>query len=206
MSEPIHVAVLMGGWSNERPVSLMSGNGVADSSNCSSVPSAAFQRRTAPSQDAVRNAPPPPSKERWARTTAPTLEPVAAFERDVEDHDEQDVFRPSYRAHVAPAGEIDPNTPMIVLSAHADELAVDPATSEIRIEFDQDMSPRSRSIRRLSPQTAEGTVIVLPGSALRGGRDDCAYPAALMRTSNRLRRRWNLPPLQSGADIPGHER
>lgn len=30
MSEPIHVAVLMGGWSNERPVSLMSGNGVAD--------------------------------------------------------------------------------------------------------------------------------------------------------------------------------
>ena len=30
MSEPIHVAVLMGGWSNERPVSIMSGNGVAD--------------------------------------------------------------------------------------------------------------------------------------------------------------------------------
>ena len=30
MSEPIHVAVLMGGWSNERPVSLMIGNGVAD--------------------------------------------------------------------------------------------------------------------------------------------------------------------------------
>jgi D-alanine-D-alanine ligase len=30
VSEPIHVAVLMGGWSNERPVSLMSGNGVAD--------------------------------------------------------------------------------------------------------------------------------------------------------------------------------
>lgn len=30
MSEPIHVAVLMGGWSKERPVSLMSGNGVAD--------------------------------------------------------------------------------------------------------------------------------------------------------------------------------
>jgi D-alanine-D-alanine ligase len=30
MSEKIHVAVLMGGWSNERPVSLMSGNGVAD--------------------------------------------------------------------------------------------------------------------------------------------------------------------------------
>lgn len=30
MSEPIHVAVLMGGWSSERPVSLMSGNGVAD--------------------------------------------------------------------------------------------------------------------------------------------------------------------------------
>lgn len=27
---PWHVAVLMGGWSNERPVSLMSGNGVAD--------------------------------------------------------------------------------------------------------------------------------------------------------------------------------
>ncbi len=26
----IHVAVLMGGWANERPVSLMSGNGVAD--------------------------------------------------------------------------------------------------------------------------------------------------------------------------------
>jgi D-alanine-D-alanine ligase len=26
----IHVAVLLGGWSNERPVSLMSGNGVAD--------------------------------------------------------------------------------------------------------------------------------------------------------------------------------
>ena len=30
MSKNIHVAVLMGGWSNERPVSLMSGNGVAD--------------------------------------------------------------------------------------------------------------------------------------------------------------------------------
>jgi D-alanine-D-alanine ligase len=30
MSAQIHVAVLMGGWSNERPVSLMSGNGVAD--------------------------------------------------------------------------------------------------------------------------------------------------------------------------------
>jgi D-alanine-D-alanine ligase len=31
MSESaVHVAVLMGGWSNERPVSLMSGNGVAD--------------------------------------------------------------------------------------------------------------------------------------------------------------------------------
>jgi D-alanine-D-alanine ligase len=30
MIPQIHVAVLMGGWSNERPVSLMSGNGVAD--------------------------------------------------------------------------------------------------------------------------------------------------------------------------------
>lgn len=30
MSKDIHVAVLMGGWSNERTVSLMSGNGVAD--------------------------------------------------------------------------------------------------------------------------------------------------------------------------------
>jgi D-alanine-D-alanine ligase len=30
VSQKIHVAVLMGGWSNERPVSLMSGNGVAD--------------------------------------------------------------------------------------------------------------------------------------------------------------------------------
>ena len=30
MSDQIHVAVLMGGWGNERPVSLMSGNGVAD--------------------------------------------------------------------------------------------------------------------------------------------------------------------------------
>jgi len=30
MSKQIHVAVLMGGWSNERQVSLMSGNGVAD--------------------------------------------------------------------------------------------------------------------------------------------------------------------------------
>ncbi len=30
MSKDIHVAVLMGGWGNERPVSLMSGNGVAD--------------------------------------------------------------------------------------------------------------------------------------------------------------------------------
>ena len=30
MSNQIHVAVLMGGWGNERPVSLMSGNGVAD--------------------------------------------------------------------------------------------------------------------------------------------------------------------------------
>jgi D-alanine-D-alanine ligase len=30
MTNRIHVAVLMGGWSSERPVSLMSGNGVAD--------------------------------------------------------------------------------------------------------------------------------------------------------------------------------
>ncbi len=30
MSAPIHVAVLMGGWSSERPVSLITGNGVAD--------------------------------------------------------------------------------------------------------------------------------------------------------------------------------
>jgi D-alanine-D-alanine ligase len=30
MTKAIHVAVLMGGWSNERPVSLMSGNGIAD--------------------------------------------------------------------------------------------------------------------------------------------------------------------------------
>jgi D-alanine-D-alanine ligase len=30
MTKVIHVAVLMGGWSNERPVSLMSGNGIAD--------------------------------------------------------------------------------------------------------------------------------------------------------------------------------
>jgi D-alanine-D-alanine ligase len=30
MNDGIHVAVLMGGWGNERPVSLMSGNGVAD--------------------------------------------------------------------------------------------------------------------------------------------------------------------------------
>lgn len=30
MSKDIHVAVLMGGWSSERPVSLMSGNGIAD--------------------------------------------------------------------------------------------------------------------------------------------------------------------------------
>ncbi len=30
MSKPIHVAVLMGGWSSERPVSLITGNGVAD--------------------------------------------------------------------------------------------------------------------------------------------------------------------------------
>jgi D-alanine-D-alanine ligase len=30
VTSQIHVAVLMGGWSNERPVSLMSGNGVAD--------------------------------------------------------------------------------------------------------------------------------------------------------------------------------
>jgi D-alanine-D-alanine ligase len=30
VSQQVHVAVLMGGWSNERPVSLMSGNGVAD--------------------------------------------------------------------------------------------------------------------------------------------------------------------------------
>ncbi len=28
--KPLHVAVLMGGWANERPVSLMSGTGVAD--------------------------------------------------------------------------------------------------------------------------------------------------------------------------------
>jgi D-alanine-D-alanine ligase len=30
MTTPLHIAVLMGGWSAERPVSLMSGNGVAD--------------------------------------------------------------------------------------------------------------------------------------------------------------------------------
>lgn len=30
MSNKLHIAVLMGGWSNEREVSLMSGNGVAD--------------------------------------------------------------------------------------------------------------------------------------------------------------------------------
>lgn len=30
MTDRLHVAVLMGGWSSERPVSLMSGNGVAD--------------------------------------------------------------------------------------------------------------------------------------------------------------------------------
>ena len=30
MSTPMHVAVLMGGWSSERPVSLITGNGVAD--------------------------------------------------------------------------------------------------------------------------------------------------------------------------------
>jgi D-alanine-D-alanine ligase len=30
VTSQIHVVVLMGGWSNERPVSLMSGNGVAD--------------------------------------------------------------------------------------------------------------------------------------------------------------------------------
>ena len=30
MSAPLHIAVLMGGWSSERDVSLMSGNGVAD--------------------------------------------------------------------------------------------------------------------------------------------------------------------------------
>ncbi len=30
MSDKVHVAVLMGGWSNERPVSLMSGKGVAE--------------------------------------------------------------------------------------------------------------------------------------------------------------------------------
>ncbi len=30
MSNPVHVAVLMGGWGNERSVSLSSGNGVAD--------------------------------------------------------------------------------------------------------------------------------------------------------------------------------
>ena len=28
----LHIAVLMGGWANERPVSLMSGEGVAKSS------------------------------------------------------------------------------------------------------------------------------------------------------------------------------
>lgn len=30
VSDPLHVVVLMGGWANEREVSLMSGNGVAD--------------------------------------------------------------------------------------------------------------------------------------------------------------------------------
>ena len=30
MTAQVHVAVLMGGWSNERPVSLISGNGIAD--------------------------------------------------------------------------------------------------------------------------------------------------------------------------------
>ena len=30
LPKDLHIAVLMGGWANERPVSLMSGNGVAD--------------------------------------------------------------------------------------------------------------------------------------------------------------------------------
>ena len=30
LPENIHILVLMGGWANERPVSLMSGKGVAD--------------------------------------------------------------------------------------------------------------------------------------------------------------------------------
>ena len=30
LDKDIHIVVLMGGWSAERPVSLMSGNGVAD--------------------------------------------------------------------------------------------------------------------------------------------------------------------------------
>lgn len=30
LSKPLHVAVLMGGWANERPVSMSSGTGVAD--------------------------------------------------------------------------------------------------------------------------------------------------------------------------------
>lgn len=30
VTDPLHIAVLMGGWANEREVSLMSGNGVAD--------------------------------------------------------------------------------------------------------------------------------------------------------------------------------
>ena len=30
LDKNIHIVVLMGGWSAERPVSLMSGNGVAD--------------------------------------------------------------------------------------------------------------------------------------------------------------------------------
>ena len=29
MTDPLHIVVLMGGWSSEREVSLMSGNGVA---------------------------------------------------------------------------------------------------------------------------------------------------------------------------------
>ena len=30
LDKNLHIVVLMGGWSSERPVSLMSGNGVAD--------------------------------------------------------------------------------------------------------------------------------------------------------------------------------
>ena len=48
MTEALHIAVLMGGWSAERPVSLQSGAGVADQRERRTRRSSSRIKRAAP--------------------------------------------------------------------------------------------------------------------------------------------------------------